>query len=610
MKRVLVLALLAAAPAYAQAPDSTYVVEAGDSCLGIAVRILGDRGALAALHELNPQLGPLPHVLVPGSVLNLPPRANDPDARLSRATGDVKTRKPSAATWNPAQRGMDLFRAWRIGAAEAAAAELTFRDDSRLGMRERTIVVIYGPEKRATKVITATADLLEGTLEARLGELDGKPVVVRTSAAQANLRAGETLVTILPSGPSIVANHRGKQVAVRGRSPKSKAVVVAAGMGSRVQPGKDPEAPRPLPRIPTWATPAMGWIAVAQPTAKVTITWTTIATAKTYRVAVTDAAGDSILASIVDAPARTIDLMLPPGAYKSTVSAIDADGFESAPSPALDLEVAAGSIILVGDTKPVTAPLARLAVGSSWIAPPGWTCHAGTGAPADRITLDVVGTTTIACTTPNGRAAAPVIIETTDIARTGVGAAGQGGRVAATRTVEIAAGAGASPVRARSAWSLGAFAGYAWIGLGRAAALGAPTSADAALDRGGVLGARGGWRRRTFGIEADLSFTRPAHVATDGISTVLGYRVHGVATYARGWALASVLIGAGAQSVVRANGGTERDTDLVLDYGASLAVTNGIASMRVDLRHVLVPASSGLAQGLELTAGLSFELPR
>lgn len=677
MNRALVIALVvAAAPARAQAPETTYIVEAGDTCLGIAVRILGDRGALDAFHKLNPQLGPLPHDLAPGAVVNLPARpAGGPDARLSRATGDVKIRKPSTASWDPAQRGMDLFRAWRIGAAEAAAAELTFRDDSRLGMRERTIVVIYGPEKKSAKVITATADLLEGALEARLGDLDGKPVVVRTPAAQADLRAGDTVVSVAPNGPSIIANHRGTQVAVRGRSPTSKAVIVAAGMGSRVLPGKDPEPPRPLPPTPAWATPATAWAALYAPTATATIAWTAIATAKTYRVAVTDAGGDTVTAAVVAAPARSLDLTLAPGTYRGTVSATDADGFEGAPSAPIELEIAAGSVIPVGSAQPVTGQLRALAVGSAWIAPAGWTCRAGADAATDRIVLGAVGSTTITCTTPAGRTSAPIVLETVGITLVSPGAgrgdltvaAGQravftlsletdaplgtdlaiewspnvpasvahptpssfvltidathsgptrgtvtiasGSRVIATRAVAITAVAAPPAPRARSPWSVGAFAGYQWLGLGRAVALGEPVDDGAALDRGSLLGARAGYRRHRFGVEAELGFARPDHVATDGTATALVYRVHGLVKYERGWASAALLAGAGAASVVRANGGIERDTDLLLDWGGSLAATKGMTSVRIDLRHVLLPGASGLAQSIEVTAGLSFELP-
>ena len=117
MKRALVVAVLAIA-APARADDTVeYVVQEGDTCLGIAIRVIGDRAAYEDIHRLNPNLGPTPHELVAGTVLILP-KTGGPDARLTRARGDVKVRKPDVEIWDAAQRGMDLFRAWRVGSAD------------------------------------------------------------------------------------------------------------------------------------------------------------------------------------------------------------------------------------------------------------------------------------------------------------------------------------------------------------------------------------------------------------------------------------------------------------------------------------------------------------
>ncbi len=143
MKRALGVAVLLASATAARADeptpaDTTYVVEPGDTCLGIAVRVLGDREQLDALHRANPQLGALPHDLVAGSILNLPPRTTMPDAQVTRARGDVKLRKASSSAWDVAVRGAFMFRAWRAWSGEQSNAELAFRGDSKLGMRERT----------------------------------------------------------------------------------------------------------------------------------------------------------------------------------------------------------------------------------------------------------------------------------------------------------------------------------------------------------------------------------------------------------------------------------------------------------------------------------------
>ncbi len=413
MRRAIAISIvLAAAPAAAQSPaESSYVVEAGDTCLGIAVRVLGDRDQLEALHKENPQLGPLPHNLVAGSVLKLPTRTTTPDAQLTRARGDVKIRKASSPAWDVAASGAFMFRAWRAWSGEQSTAELSFRNDSRLGMRERTIVVVYGPEKKLAKVITATAELAQGTLEARLGDLDGKPVVVRTPSAETDLRAGDVVVSTATTGASIVANHRGTAVAVRGRGSKGKGVSVGVGMGSRVLPGKAPEPPRPLPAVPAWSMPVTAWVALRGAPSHADLGWAAVPTAATYRVAVRDAAGEVVTAQVVQTPMLSIALPVSADPYRVTVSAIDADGFESAPSASLAITLAEGGIVPIGSSTPLAEVPAHVTAGSAVVAPRGMTCRAGGGSTADRTVLSAAGPTTIACTTADGRTVAPFVVD-------------------------------------------------------------------------------------------------------------------------------------------------------------------------------------------------------
>src|SRR5262245_16943758 len=103
-----------------------YVVKDGDTCYRIAASELGGRSQLEALHRHNPQLGPLPHHLVAGQILKLPQRKVGPDAHLTGASGVVRFRKPAGSVWDAARRGMELFRAWRVGAEDRSSAEVTF----------------------------------------------------------------------------------------------------------------------------------------------------------------------------------------------------------------------------------------------------------------------------------------------------------------------------------------------------------------------------------------------------------------------------------------------------------------------------------------------------
>ena len=82
------LSALGPTPLAAQAGDGVvdYTVQSGDTCASIARRVFGEGSAYDRIHDLNPQLGPAPHSLQPGSVLRLPARERvRPEALLASA---------------------------------------------------------------------------------------------------------------------------------------------------------------------------------------------------------------------------------------------------------------------------------------------------------------------------------------------------------------------------------------------------------------------------------------------------------------------------------------------------------------------------------------------
>ena len=89
--------ILSAMPVAAQeAPRLVpYVVEAGESCWSIAGRLFGDPTRYDILHRYN-DLGPMPHLLVPGQVLMVPAEGTDPDARVGTPFREVLARSPEA----------------------------------------------------------------------------------------------------------------------------------------------------------------------------------------------------------------------------------------------------------------------------------------------------------------------------------------------------------------------------------------------------------------------------------------------------------------------------------------------------------------------------------
>jgi hypothetical protein len=427
------VAVLAAAPAARAEPPAAgrydYVVRPGDSCIGIALRELGDRSAIDRIHALNPQLGPQPHTLVAGSILRLP--RPESDATLSAAQGAVRVKRPAAEVWDPAQRGMDLFRTWRVGARARSSAALTFRDTSQLLMRENTVVIIFGPSSERAAASTAT-ELESGALETRL--LAARRLVVRTPSAEASVSLGRAVIAIDPARATLVANHSGAPAAVRGvdadRRARGAAVAVPPGMGTTVAIGQPPTPPRPLPPPPAWRRGSTIFIDLGGAGAAMRAAWAPVAAAAHYRVAIARADGTAVAAVTVPAAITALELhRLPAGRYVARAAAIDERGLEGPASAELPLEVASVDVILPGPpSAPAPAgpapadpeagadhttptPPRALPVGTR-IASPRLVC-ATTGAAAPELVLADPAVTSITCFDRMAGATPPVAVALT-----------------------------------------------------------------------------------------------------------------------------------------------------------------------------------------------------
>jgi hypothetical protein len=575
-----------------------YVVREGDSCISIAIRILGDRAALAELHRLNPQLGPSPHKLVAGTVLVLPAATpQGPDARLTRAVGDVKIRTPASAEWDVASRGADLYRAYRIGAASRSSAEMRFADEGLLGMRERTIVVIYGPEKRLAKTITATAELERGTLESRLGELDGKPIVVRTRSGEADLRAGQTVLTSNDNGTSVLSNHGGRPVALRGRTKSRTAVSVAAGMGTRVFAGKAPEPPRPLPPTPAWITSSGPRIASSQGT--IAVAWGATERTARYRIAVRNPDGDLISASYVDAPTTSFELPLAPGAYRISVAALDADGLESLPASALELERIVPTFVTPsGHTPAAGAAIPRVVVvGTTIVAPAGMTCAASTGGSFEaRLLLSTPGSATLQCADAARRTSEPVTVSVLDLAPSPDREDGE--------PVGISSSLFPPPSTPRHRAELGVYAGYQSVAVRSALALGTAGEPSATLDDGPTFGLRGGWLWSRFGVEGELAMSSLDRREVSGRASALGAGLHLTARHDDRRVSLRLLAGIHVTRLVHDAPDGNDSTVPGFSWGGAATINAGDFDIRVDLRHELAPGQDvTVAQAMQATIG-------
>ncbi|MBP9088168.1 MAG: LysM peptidoglycan-binding domain-containing protein [Kofleriaceae bacterium] len=369
----------------AASATTDYVVVAGDSCLSIAKAQLGAGNRYQEIHQLNPSLGAEPHKLVPGSHLRLPLVTTQPDANLAQTRGNVQVRKPTTDAWAAALRGMDLFRTWRVGSLEKSSADVRFVDSTAMHMRENTVVIIYGPSVARTQTFAAVAELEKGSLETRLAQLGSKSVPQRvlTPSSVASLSPGEALIVVDDKGTSWVGNHAGGKIAVHAASkkkPRGNPVSVASGMGSKVDVGKLPGKPRPLPPSPTLSSgPSV--FATGASVGKIAASWVSGGpTIGRYRAVLRDAQQQVLMTSDIAGSATTVEFAdVPLGTYSIEVAAIDVEGFESIRSqtPALTLD----QITFIPAGGATAEPLpAIMAVGSKIIAPSRVRCGFGDAA--------------------------------------------------------------------------------------------------------------------------------------------------------------------------------------------------------------------------------------
>lgn len=412
-------ALMASAP-----PVETfeYEIKKGDSCAKIAKQIYGDRKHHEVIHQYNRWLGAqMPHHLEPGQTLvlpkSLPPER--PDATLTAAKRRVEARSPDTTDWSAAAAGLDLWRGWRVNTHEQSSAEITFRDDSRIEMRESTLVIIYGGSRSKARRQTAEAVLDHGSLRSRLGAYTGKGdrgVTVTTPSAIAQLEGGETLVTVDGEGTSRVANHGQGKAAVKGKSGGK--VKVKPKMGSKVNKGKRPAKPKPLPPTPAWIErgPVL-FAAAGDRGGKIHGEWGAIAKAKAYRVEISqDPDGRDVMVNHV-VPAQMLRFeakRLPIGDYHVSIAAIDDDAFESPRSVRRKLRVVSVGLLTPGaaplpeapvldDTEAAEADPPPIPVlrGTRLDVPGDLRCSIDQGQPSREPVLDEPGEHTVACVTPD-----------------------------------------------------------------------------------------------------------------------------------------------------------------------------------------------------------------
>ena len=319
------------------ADDETfdYVVQPGDKCDTVAAKALGSAARIDIVHGMNPQLGPPPHNLKPGSVLHL--RRPGPEAKISYVRNRVDAFTPAQ---HPGKPDEPLMRGHRVSTLDASNAEVRFASNAVIQLGERTLVVILGSTRGAVSRTGTAADttLVNGSLRSRLSSLAGKRSNVNVSTPaghNVDLSSGEAQVTVDPRQTTRVAVYKG----ATSITSQKQTVAVNEGFGSKAEKDKPPTPPRPLPRSPKWVTalPAIvfasnpvdvvGQFAPGTGTGPAPVRWH-------LQLAKDDVFNDLVVDATVDLAVTKIEARgLVAGTYLARVSAIDNDQFEGAPGP-------------------------------------------------------------------------------------------------------------------------------------------------------------------------------------------------------------------------------------------------------------------------------------
>ncbi|MEM9073168.1 MAG: FecR domain-containing protein [Myxococcota bacterium] len=394
----MIAGLSGSAEAQAEGGDTfEYTVQAGDSCGRIAHRFYGQWRRYDVILRFNPQFqagenrGSCGPFLRPGVVLTLPRTldgipgpAQAPDAQVTAVRRQVQAREPAETRWQAAQRGLGLYRGWRVNTLEESAAELTFRDASVVQMRENTLVIIYGGEARRSRRRTAQATLERGALRSRLGELR---MQVDTPSGQTDLDGGSALVAVDQEGTSRISNFEGGNASLRGRS--GGRVRVRPGFGSKVRRGQRPSRPRQLPAAPRWSPEtAARFVGIAREGGTLRGSWLPVDGARRYRIEVGrgDPGERIVAATEVSADVQQFEFhRLPAGDYWARLSTIDGDFFESRPSAAHRMNLVLAELRQPGEEAapdvlpdPSVAPTTpQVLMGTRVLSPDGYRCRVG-----------------------------------------------------------------------------------------------------------------------------------------------------------------------------------------------------------------------------------------
>ncbi len=160
--------------------------------------------------------------------------------------------QPPEATWGPAKIGTPLIAKAKVRTLKKSASEVTFRSRAKVTLGPQALVVIYGSyeQTEAKRARVRDVEIESGSIFARLAARSLPPLKVETKASRVEVASRKTRIDVRKRKTTTVSVFDGRSKV----KAKGKTVEVKEGWGTRVEEGKAPEAPRPLPEPPLWKT--------------------------------------------------------------------------------------------------------------------------------------------------------------------------------------------------------------------------------------------------------------------------------------------------------------------------------------------------------------------
>ncbi|MGD2087444.1 MAG: OmpA family protein [Candidatus Aminicenantes bacterium] len=175
----------------------------------------------------------------------------NPAGQLTYLRRDVFTKLPDKTDFIPATINQNLFHLYRVLTRQKSIANVTFQDLSKINLGPQSLMIIYSLMERGLRLPRKqNVHLMTGGLRTKLNQLKGR-LQVETPSCLISSNSVEILVGIDEKKMSALSVFDGQSDV----EAQGKKVEVPGGFGTRVEMGKPPDPPEPLPKAPQLIKP-------------------------------------------------------------------------------------------------------------------------------------------------------------------------------------------------------------------------------------------------------------------------------------------------------------------------------------------------------------------